>query len=313
MYNGTKYLWKNKRPEEVIGDDLDFAEIGEDLIESEELTNKVYEAYLSMIVKKWSAQATKKEFHLSDIGLVYTIGPYIPCVKRMSYTRSIDINIDGIPGIQVTAMTLPGDFIVSIVRPFKPPREVCFVDKTIKTYKYISMWKKEESDEMDSLVLFFGINKKGYILSPIDKRDHSARPWMMHGAVQLFPALDINSHFDSRNLWLANTTEDIGYGESQPLRFRLGLSKEHIKSLFYARKLPITETGRKRPILHWVRAHERRIKEGVDIDISAHLRGIIEFNMDGLRFQITQPDKTKLHKADPETIKEAFRLYSRST
>lgn len=312
MFNGTKYIWDNRRPEDVEGDDLEFAEIGDDMMESEELTNKIYEAYLSMIVKRWSAQErTKQEFHVSDIGLVYAIGPYIPCVKRVSYTRSIDIDVDGFPGIQVTAMTLPGDFAVNIIRPFDAPREVCFVGGKVKTYKYITMFKSED-DEMESLVLFFGINKKGYIIAPVEKLMRSRRPWMTHGATQLFPALDINSHFDSRNLWLANTFEDVGYGEGNPLRFRLGLSKEHIKSLFYARTLPVTETGRKRPILHWVRAHARRIKEGIDIDVTAHLRGITQFDMDGLNFEITQPDKAALHKAEPETVKEAFKRYSRS-
>jgi len=47
----------------------------------------------------------------------------------------------------------------------------------------------------------------------------------------------------------------------------LGCMREEIKSLLYARDLPMTSTGRKKPILHLVAAHKRRIKEGTDIDI----------------------------------------------
>ncbi len=66
---------------------------------------------------------------------------------------------------------------------------------------------------------------------------------------------------------------------------------EQIKSLFYSREMPMTETGRKRPILHWVAAHHRRLKNGIDIDIEKHLRGINEFVYQGTKFIITRPLK----------------------
>jgi hypothetical protein len=227
----------------------------------------------------------------------------------MAYTRSIDLSIDGIPGIRVTANTLPGEPFVDLIRPFNPPHHINFFARTIKKYKYICFFQGD-GDVMESLVLYFGINKSGEIISPVNKRCRAREPWIRHGLQQLYPALSMNAWSDSRYLWHATTTEDIGYGTKMPLRFRLGLSKEHIKSLFYARTLPITETGRKRPILHWVRAHQRRIKEGIDIDVTAHLRGIYKFEMDGLNFEITQPNKEALHGAEPETVAEAFRLYA---
>jgi len=66
---------------------------------------------------------------------------------------------------------------------------------------------------------------------------------------------------------------------------------EEIKSLFYSRELPMTETGRKRPILHWVASHQRRLKSGIDIDIEKHLRGTNEFTYNGTKFIITRPIK----------------------
>ena len=70
-----------------------------------------------------------------------------------------------------------------------------------------------------------------------------------------------------------------------------GVYEEQIKSLFYSRELPLTETGRKRPILHWVASHQRRMKNGIDIDIEKHLRGCNEFIYQGTKFTITNPLK----------------------
>ena len=97
---------------------------------------------------------------------------------------------------------------------------------------------------------------------------------------------------DSRHLWRVETAERVVGGRHKtPLR--LGVSVEHVKSLFYARQAPLTESGRRRPILHWVRAHQRRIAAGIDIDVRKHLRGIEAFEMDGFAFRITQPTKAQ--------------------
>lgn len=313
--NNTKYLHRNRKPEEVSGDSLEFAEFGEDIISSEELTDKIYKTFLGMIVKGWRASdnaTSKSEFSLSDIGLIHKIGPYIPCVKRVAYTRGVDLHPDGMPGIRVTANTIPGDSLsVDLIRPFTPPKHVVFLRKPHKTYKFITMDKDRETDEeLTAWVLYFGLSKSGEIISTINTQKPVSRPWILHGAQQLYPSISMNAWADSRYLWVANTSEDIGYGSNNPLRLRLGLSKEHIKSLFYARSLPMTETGRKRPILHWCRAHQRRIREGVDIDISAHLRGVFEFEMDGLAFEITQPNKEAMKGTEPENVRDAFRLYA---
>ena len=92
---------------------------------------------------------------------------------------------------------------------------------------------------------------------------------------------------DRRFLW--NVTANEGIAKST-----FGVYEEQIKSLFYSREIPMTETGRKRPILHWVAAHQRRIKSGIDIDISKHLRGIDEFVYNGTKFKITQPIKKSI-------------------
>lgn len=70
-----------------------------------------------------------------------------------------------------------------------------------------------------------------------------------------------------------------------------GVYKEEVKSLFYARDLPLSQTGRRRPILHWVAAHRRRMKEGIEVNVKKHLRGINKFEMGGTTFEITRPYK----------------------
>lgn len=74
-------------------------------------------------------------------------------------------------------------------------------------------------------------------------------------------------------------------------KVNLGCMLEEVKSLFYARSLPVTETGRKRPIIHLVESHKRRIKSGIDIDVKSHLRGINQIEMGGTLFKINPPTR----------------------
>lgn len=69
----------------------------------------------------------------------------------------------------------------------------------------------------------------------------------------------------------------------------IGCMKEEIKSLLYARDLPMTATGRKRPILHLVEAHKRRLKSGIDVDIQPFLRGLQTIEINGTQFTVKPP------------------------
>lgn len=92
----------------------------------------------------------------------------------------------------------------------------------------------------------------------------------------------ISGWADRRHFWNVQATDGV-----QKVLF--GAYQEEIKSLFYARQLPITASGRLRPILHWVRAHRRRLKNGVDVEIEQYLRGTDTFEMDGFQFRILRP------------------------
>ena len=97
-------------------------------------------------------------------------------------------------------------------------------------------------------------------------------------------SLLVQMYNDNQYLW--NVTAIEGDAKINVCCYR-----ENIKSLFYARELPITETGRKRPILHWVRAHKRRLEKGVDIDIKRYLRGVTEIEMGKTKFIIAPPTR----------------------
>jgi hypothetical protein len=101
---------------------------------------------------------------------------------------------------------------------------------------------------------------------------------------------------DRKHLWNVTAMEcilDSGVTRADPLNARVtfGVYPEHVKSLLYARDMPMTEAGRRRPILHWVSAHKRRIERGVDVDITKHLRGVTALSMGGINFEITNPIK----------------------
>ncbi|MDX2369714.1 MAG: hypothetical protein QNK36_15165 [Colwellia sp.] len=94
----------------------------------------------------------------------------------------------------------------------------------------------------------------------------------------------IQMHSDLKHLWNVEASD----GKAKAT---FGIYEEQLKSLFYARNLPATSAGRKRPILHWVSAHRRRMQNGTDIDVMKHMRGVTSFVMDGTKFDITNPLK----------------------
>lgn len=74
----------------------------------------------------------------------------------------------------------------------------------------------------------------------------------------------------------------------------IGCSREEVKSLLYARTAPMTESGRKRPILHLVQSHRRRMKSGTDVDVSDFIRGSREVSLGGDTFQVIAPSQLEV-------------------
>ena len=91
---------------------------------------------------------------------------------------------------------------------------------------------------------------------------------------------------DSRFCWMIRAEECRA-------KVTIGCMEEEVKSLLYARTLPLSETGRKRPVLHLVESHKRRLRNGVDIDIISFLRGTQKVEINGTVFTVFPPQAIK--------------------
>lgn len=91
-----------------------------------------------------------------------------------------------------------------------------------------------------------------------------------------------NFQIDRAHTWSIHSKES-------EIDVTVGCAHEEVKSLLYARSLPLTASGRKRPILHLVAAHRRRMREGIEIDIAQFLRGTRKVEMGGAIFEVMAP------------------------
>lgn len=93
--------------------------------------------------------------------------------------------------------------------------------------------------------------------------------------------------------------------QEEKAKVHLGCMQEEIKSLLYARSLPVTDTGRKRPVLHLIESHKRRLRNGIDIDVTSYLRGQQTVEINGTQFKINAPQTMK----DKLSINSQIRYY----
>lgn len=105
--------------------------------------------------------------------------------------------------------------------------------------------------------------------------------------VTIWASATIQYYQDRRHLWNVRAKEGIA-------KATFAVYTEQIQSLFYSRELPLTTTGRKKPILHWVKAHQRRMKEGIEYDVDKYLRGTHEFVYQNTKFEIINPIKKRI-------------------
>jgi hypothetical protein len=72
----------------------------------------------------------------------------------------------------------------------------------------------------------------------------------------------------------------------------LSTDGEGIKALASLRDDPRTASGKRAPLLHWVRAHLRRTPGHNDVvEVRRHLRGITQFRLGTVDFEIREPRK----------------------
>lgn len=158
------------------------------------------------------------------------------------------------------------------------PKGVISFCPTIAKYKLSLVYGKEKGG-VHGWSYYFGIDKDG-LISPCD----SGVKRQDLDIIKMYAATTLGMECDRKYLWNVSTVCDGA-------KVTLGVYESQIKSLLYARELPMTETGRKRPILHWVESHRRRLKTGVNVDVQKFLRGTSEFEMFGEKFFISNPVK----------------------
>lgn len=284
------------RDDGIMAVDGELYEVGKDLFDGEEVIDKIYRSYIALLCKGWKS---KIETTLTPgnmvpvIGESYIKGFYLPCAKRMALLGQVDLYNDDLPNY--AGIVVPNDYFlaISVIKGI-PPRGVMRYPRGehYRTTIFFESKGKALIDQSLELRTFHVAVKENGVVVPCipfcsDKNGDMAVRCALSCQAS---ALALNLHTDSRFLWTIETSENLVSNIKTPLR--LGVNKDHVKSLFYARNLPVTDSGRKRPILHWVRAHQRRISNGTDIDVDKHLRGITEFTMDGLNFRITRPIKS---------------------
>ena len=96
----------------------------------------------------------------------------------------------------------------------------------------------------------------------------------------------MNDDYNARQpLWKVEAEED-------GVRSSFGVNHEQIKSLFYYADKGVTKSGRRAALMGWIRSHQRRIKDGIDVTIvKKHLRGQNQFKIHNTHFKIIEPMK----------------------
>lgn len=288
-HNIMRYAYVDKsQPEDMYS-------FGRDIFSSGDLMNAVYSVFTAMLPNRFNSICEVLGVGIGDIASMYDHGIYVPCVRRTVFTDQVDIRNDGlIP--QCTVVDFYGDkpVINCIKKISRFPHGVVPV-MFGATYRSVAFWPetdRREGDELAFIDSYFTISSNDRVVWAKDLRINHPTGYAVFVRAA---AGALNVYADKRFIWNVTTQERLlSRGET---KLTLGVSEEHVKSLFYARSFPVTDAGRKRPILHWVRAHERRIKAGTDIDIAKHLRGIERFEMEGFPFEIINPTKAQARLA----------------
>lgn len=269
------------------------------VLDDEEIADCATKALLLIMTNHQRASEKRAEnLRVEDYAPLVDYGIRFPWKDRITLSDQVDIINDEIPfnvvvnlGTPIRGVYASAAYAQKVSDNFeKKYRALSGVKQVFRVgmyhgFEYISKsLAKDSNGEMETLVqpYYAGIFPDGSCIG-----------CSVDGLPSMYPALilayTIGLHNDRRYFWEVQATEE--FWEGYPAKAKFSIDEEYVKSLFYARSVPLTNSGRLRPILHWVKSHKRRLKEGIDIDISKHMRGIDEFVMHDVKFSITQPRK----------------------
>lgn len=271
----------------------DFYEFGFDVSTSDDLVTFIYETYFAMDTDKGWASLGGHENGPDDIIDIYRNGLYVPICPRLGFTEFVDLRNSTLPDrASILKRTdYRNQFIV--VRKARLPGGWTSPAHDATIYKLFVMWKEPGNAEFEMRNTYFCVrHSDGKVLPCLHKAygNHTVGAMSTQFWAGFVATVVLNAHDDSAHLWHVTTREAV-ISNNLKTPLILGCDPEMVKSLFYARDLPMTEEGRRRPILHWVQAHKRRVATGISVDVTRHLRGITEFDMGTFSFSITNPRK----------------------
>lgn len=287
------------------------------MLDSEEMVDAAYNGLVSLLdlvpqkglrVEANVIGGPRDKKHMSHFEALLS-GVYIPGSRRCYWVGRFDLSVDALPdrGSVYCAPESDARFEWATVRRVaKLPRGIYTTDnrksiiyevtitKTLKNGHSTARDVRKDSI-LDVDVSYFTISENGDVETTIDTsklRWFATTSDAYNGARYGAGALSILA--DRKYLWMVESTEKSGIHPNVNATVQFGVEEPYIKSLLYARSLPMTAAGRKRPILHWVQAHKRMIELGSEIDVGKHLRGVDSLEMGGLNFSITSPRKAEV-------------------
>lgn len=269
-------------------------------LDDESIADTAINAMLLVMNNSTRASCHTQNTIIDDYAPLVAAGVRFPWKERIALSRNIDNLNDEMPKFAAIGLTksTKGIFASAVscstVRHEQLPTFAKrALSGSIRTYRttYIEGYDglsrgmaTRKSRDLETVIDggFAGMMPDGFVVGVTDSGAMSA--W--HAEMLAYV---VSLYNDRRYFWEVTAAEQ--FWDGHPAKAIFSIDEEYIKSLFYARSLPITSTGRMRPILHWVSAHKRRIKEGINIDIRKHLRGVDSFAMHGVNFSITEPRK----------------------
>ena len=300
----------------AIKEEPEFMTTKTNFFHGEELASSLHEIYDSLKVTGWQGEhASSNLTKIDHIAYAYLNGFYIPCTERLVFAGQIDLMNDPIPekcGLIVFEDKKP--IFVHVQKAVPPRGVVAFGGHTPLSVTYLYNEDSKHFDKsLSTFTRYVSVAPNGAVIPCVmPQYQQIGKESKMFSAMCRDAAFCVNTNADARFVWHVQTSKDV-IGNNGT-KIKLGVSEEHVKSLFYAREAPLSAAGRLRPILHWVNSHQRRLEKGIDINIREHLRGIDKFEMGDFGFNITNPNKefakehrvrrNKTYKVSSVAIKE---------
>jgi len=258
-----------------------------DLWQQEEFEDHIASMLVSLFETRISGKARNnhnKPARLKETHLVRArvMGPYVPGKDRRVWPGHFDLVNDKLP--LSACVSLPGMIeghyrhTALVERVNELPHGV---GKLSPPCYRVSYFIYRDKGPVEGFTAYFAVDPGGRIhMAPMGGFEWGSDGGSLEAMSMAAQALQCEA--DRRFCWQIEAKEKLA-------RAFLGCQPEQVKSLLYARSLPLSATGRRRPILHLVEAHRRRLKNGTEIDITEFLRGVSEVEMGGTLFRVHAP------------------------